>query len=142
MKLKMTIECIGVERDLITELLNPNIPELKRRQPQLAGLKFAEEHSSERYLPVHILLGVQDYQRIRTPKLPIFGRNLKTDPVAEYTKLGWILSGGRNPLTSAQGPRGLCNFNKIKQPQLKHRGNMEFTKSKDLNKRNDVSKLT
>ena len=62
---KMTIECIGVERDLITELLNPNIPELKRRQPQLVGLKFAEEHSSEEYLPVHILLGVQDYQRIR-----------------------------------------------------------------------------
>ena len=75
-------------------MLNPNIPELKRRQPQLAGLKFAEEHSSEGYLPVHILLGVQDYQRIRTPKLPIFGRNLKTDPGAEYTKLGWVLIGG------------------------------------------------
>ena len=86
--LKMTIECIGVERDLITEFLNPNIPELKRKQPQLVRLRIAEEHSSEEYLPVHILLGVQDYQRIRTPKLPILGCDLNTDSVAEYTKLG------------------------------------------------------
>ena len=40
------------------------------------------------------MLGVADYQRIRTNEPLVLGLNTKTDTVAEFTKLGWTLCGG------------------------------------------------
>ena len=87
----MNIECIRLDKNVITHLPNTCINKVKKQQPWLQKLKFTEEASKEQYLPVHILLGVQDYQRIRTSKPPVLGTKSQSDPVAEYTKLGWIL---------------------------------------------------
>ena len=91
---KLSIECIRLDKNVITHLPNPSLNEIKRRVPKLRRLKFTEESSKESLLPVHILLGVQDYNKIRTSKPPVLGTKSQSDPVAEYTKPGWVLIGG------------------------------------------------
>ena len=44
-------------------------------------------------MPVHIILGAADYQRIRTTEPPVLGNNPDKDPGAEFTKLGWTMYG-------------------------------------------------
>ena len=88
---KMKIECINAERDVITHLPNPNIEKLKRAQPRLRKIRFSEEETKDKLLPVHILLGVKDYIRIRLSEASIIGE--KPDfPVAEQTKVGFSLA--------------------------------------------------
>lgn len=90
------IECINAEKDVLTTLPNPNIKGLKERLPRLRRLSFTEESNKGRNVPIHIILGVGDYQQIRTSEPLIFGSQPETDPVAEFTKLGWTLLGGKN----------------------------------------------
>ena len=40
------------------------------------------------------MLGVIDYQGIQANEPPMLGQNTNTDPVAEFTKLGWTLCRG------------------------------------------------
>ena len=40
------------------------------------------------------MFGVVSYQPNRTNELPVLGLNTNTDPVAEFTKLRWMLCGG------------------------------------------------
>ena len=56
-------------------------------------MRFCAEDKSEDQLPIHIILGAADYQRIRSPEPPVLGENPDTDPGAEYTMFGWILYG-------------------------------------------------
>ena len=44
-------------------------------------------------LPVHIILGAADYQRIKTAEPAVLGQDVDNDPGAEFTMLGWTLSG-------------------------------------------------
>lgn len=67
--------------------------ELKRIFGQLRRLPLCDEGSSSEQLPVHIILGEADYQRIRSTRKPILGANPDQDPGAEYTMLGWMLCG-------------------------------------------------
>ena len=60
----LQIECINAERPLITQLPNPHIKRIKEKQPRMQQLVFTEEESTDEYLPVHILLGVNDFKRI------------------------------------------------------------------------------
>ena len=49
------------------------------------------------------MLGVADYQRIRTNEPPVLGLNTNMDPVAEFTKL-------RRSAGESQGNRNLRNI--------------------------------
>ena len=111
---RLKIECINVERDFITVLLNPLISEVKKQQPRIRRLTFTEEDSSGESLPVHILLGVRDYQKIRTSEQPVLGLNPQTDPVAEYTQFGWILFGA----SGEKQQRDICHFTMTGQEQF------------------------
>ena len=44
-------------------------------------------------LPVHIILRAADYQRIKTAEPAVLGPDTNKDPGAEFTILGWTLSG-------------------------------------------------
>ena len=44
-------------------------------------------------LPVHLMLGTSNVQRIRTTEPLVLGPNPDHDPGAEFTMLGWTLSG-------------------------------------------------
>ena len=92
---KVNIEVNNSGKDVITHLPNYNISLLKSRYSKLRDLEFSDENASENNLPVHILLGMKDYITIKTTKAPIISQD-KGPIVAEFTKLGWVLSGGIN----------------------------------------------
>ena len=87
------VNCINAEKDVSTSLPNPRIKDLKREYPRLRKLQLSDEEESADQLPVHIILGAADYQRIPSTEPPILGNNPDTDPGAEFTMLGWILYG-------------------------------------------------
>ena len=89
----LDVECINAERGILTLLLNPNVKDLKKKFGQLRKQPLCDDESSGEQLPVHIILGVADYQRIRSPRKPVLGVNPDQDPGAEYTMLRWVLCG-------------------------------------------------
>jgi hypothetical protein len=109
----LQIECINAERPLITQLQNPQIKKIKEKQPRMQQLVFTEEESTDEYLPVHILLGVNDFKRIRLQEAPVIGRHPQ-DPLAEMTKLGWIMYGGRTERSGTE----LCHFTMTGQQEF------------------------
>ncbi len=46
-------------------------------------------------MPVHVMLGVSDFQRIRTSGTLILGTNPDLDAGTEFTMLGWMVFGGK-----------------------------------------------
>ena len=93
----LDIECINAEKYVLTFLPKPCIDQIKKNNHRLRRLVFCEETIQSDLLPVHIVLGVTDYQRIRTGEPPVIGTNPDRDPGAEFTKFGWALF-GVNPL--------------------------------------------
>ena len=89
----LDLNCINREGDVLTYLPNPRIKLLKRHRRQLKRIKFCDEETTMKKLPIHIILGVADYQCIQTTEPPILGNDPDNDPGSEYTMLGWILSG-------------------------------------------------
>ena len=89
----LDVECIHAEKGILTFLPNRNVKTLKRNFDQLRRLPFCDGESSSEQLPVHIILGVADYQRIQSARKPVLGANPDKDPGVEYTMLGWILCG-------------------------------------------------
>lgn len=68
---------------MLTYLPNPNVTALKNQYGRLRRLNFSEEGTRDESMPVHIILGAADYQRIRTTELLISGADPDKDPVAE-----------------------------------------------------------
>ena len=91
--LKMELKCINGEKDVLTFLANPNISRIKERHRRLRRLQFSDEGTTDCMLPVHIILGAADYQHIKTAEPAVLGQDVDNDPGAEFTMLGWTLSG-------------------------------------------------
>ncbi len=91
---KIDLECINAEKAVLTLLPNPNVELVKRKQPRLHQLHISEEKSTGDTLPVHIMLEVADFQRIKSSEPPILGNQPEKDPGADFTMLGWTLHGG------------------------------------------------
>ena len=101
----LDVDCINAEKPVLTHLPNPKITELKRKFQRLKRIQFSDEDSSDQQLPVHIIFGAAEYQRIRSTEQPIVGVNPDTDPGAEFTMLGWMLF-GRQILESSTAEKG------------------------------------
>ena len=89
----LELKCINGEKDILTYLPNPNLKALKKKYSRLSRLHFSDESAEEKRLPVHIILGAADYQRIKTTEPPVLGPNPDVDPGAEFTTLGWTVTG-------------------------------------------------
>jgi hypothetical protein len=89
----LEVKCINAEKDVLTYLPNPNVKKLKQGFPRLRRLRFSEEETKGELIPVHIILGAADYQRVRTTAPPVLGNDPDKDPGAEFTKLGWTMYG-------------------------------------------------
>jgi len=87
------LECINAEKPVMTYLPNPRISELKKANHRIRRLNFSEEAVTEDNLPVHVILGAADIQRIKTTEPAVLGKNPDADPGAEFTKLGWTITG-------------------------------------------------
>ena len=58
------------------------------KYPHLTGIKM-NENQTKATLPIHVILGASDFTKIRTQERPRIGQI--GDPVAELTKLGWVI---------------------------------------------------
>ena len=90
---ELEIQANNTEKEIITYLKNYDVQSLKLKHKQLRNLTFSDENSQGGTLPVHIILGTEDYNAIKTTRAPIICQD-EGLIVAECTKLGWILSGG------------------------------------------------
>ena len=80
-------------KSVLTHLPNPKIAELKKANHRIKRLNFSEEAVTEPNLLVHVILGAADIQRIKTTEPAALGKNPDTDPGAEFTMLGWTITG-------------------------------------------------
>ena len=80
--------CINAEKQVLTYLPNPRISELQKANYCIRRLHFSEEMVMEDNLPVHVVLGAADIQRIKTTEPAFLGVDPDIDPSAEYTRLG------------------------------------------------------
>ena len=90
---EMDLMCINGEKEILTFLPNPRIKSLKKKYDRFRCLSFSDEGAMDDMLPVHLILGTSDFQRIRTTEPLVLGPNPDCDPGAEFTMLGWTLSG-------------------------------------------------
>ena len=79
------------QRELRT-LENPNYPQLRSMYPHLKGVHMEESHTKE-ILPVHVILGANEYTKINMAGYHRAGA--MGEPIAEHTRFGWaIISSG------------------------------------------------
>ena len=56
---KNEADCMNAEKDILTQIPNPNIGELREKYMEFECLKSSEEYSTEQELPVHIIFEMQ-----------------------------------------------------------------------------------
>ena len=90
---EMELACINGEKEIPTFLPNPRIKSLNKKYDRFRCLSFSDEDAMDDMLPVHLILGTSDFQRIRTTEPLVLGPNPDCDPGAEFRMLGWTVSG-------------------------------------------------
>ena len=82
-----------VNKKQLLSLENPRYQQVLERYGHLKGVKM-DDMDTKDFLPVHLILGVCDYTKIKTETAPLIGA--ANEPIAEKTKFGWtIISPGK-----------------------------------------------
>ena len=84
----MKVKLNKVDRPELLTTSNPQYEKLVREYKHLNSVKMDDVESKAR-LPIHLVLGSGEYARIKTRTKPLVGN--EGDPIAELTKLGWII---------------------------------------------------
>ena len=91
-KFTLEAEVNKVDRKELLTLENPKCAEIVAQFSHLKGVT-TNDNDEKAMLPVHLILGTNEYAKIKTGARPRVGRS--GEPVAEYTKFGGtILSPG------------------------------------------------
>lgn len=86
---KITVEAACTSnKEVLLHVPNPHYKRLQLSYEYLRNLKFYD-HDSKEELPVHLILGVDAYCRLKERKEPKIGE--PGQPIAELTKLGWVV---------------------------------------------------
>ena len=129
--LNFKTEINKLEKNVFLELPNPEYQNLQNSYQHLKNIKI-NDHDKKLELPVHVILRVNDYTRIKTQERPRVG--LPGEPIAELTKLGWvILSPGKENAstnilftkTSLHDYENLCSLDCLGIEE-KHEKNNDF----------------
>jgi len=75
-------------KEVLLHVPNPNHKKPQQSYQHMQTLTFYD-HDHKDELPVHLILGVDAYCRIKERKEPRIGR--PGQPIAEPTKLGWVV---------------------------------------------------
>lgn len=82
-----------VNKKQLLSLENPHYQQVLERYDHLKRVKMDDMDTKE-FLPVHLILGVCYYTKIKTETAPLIGA--ANEPIAEKTKFGWtIISSGK-----------------------------------------------
>jgi len=84
----MEIDVTKAYKPQLLELGNPRYGKLIAEHPHLAGIVMDDDDDKDQ-LPIHLVLGAGDLARLKTETVPKVGGI--NDPVAELTKLGWVI---------------------------------------------------
>ena len=85
---EFTTEMNAVDKDVLLNVPNPNYETIFTKYPHLTGIKM-NENQTKATLAIHVILGASDFTKIKTQERPRIGQI--DDPVAELTKLGWVI---------------------------------------------------
>ena len=92
-KFSLQAEVNKVDRKELLTPENPKCTEMVELFSYLRGVTIQDD-SEKPMLPIHLILGTNEYAKIKTGTRPRIGR--PGEPVAEYTRLGWtIMSPGK-----------------------------------------------
>ena len=92
-KFRLKTEVTKVDRGTLLSLDSPKYGEVLQKYTHLERVHM-DDDDTKAELPVHIILGVSDYAKIKTENKPKIGRH--GEPVAELTQFGWtIMSPGK-----------------------------------------------
>ena len=82
-----------VNKKQLLALENSCYQQILEKSDHLKGVKM-DDMDTKDFLPVHLILGVCDYTKIKTETAPLIGA--ANEPIAEKTKFGWtIISPGK-----------------------------------------------
>ena len=88
-----TTEVSKVERETLINIPNPKYDEIIKQFQHLKDIKM-NDTDTKSSLPIHVILNASEYSKIKVQEVPRIG--LPGEPIAELTKLGWvIISPGR-----------------------------------------------
>ena len=85
---QLEVNVTKVEKRELLILGNPGYPKLLEGHSHLRGVVMDDVDEKDN-LPVHIILGANDFAKIRTSEKLRVGR--RGDPVAEFTRFGWTI---------------------------------------------------
>ena len=85
----MEIEFSKVERKALLTLENPHYSRLIEKYQHLKGVVM-EDNDQKPELPIHVILGVGEYSKIKTKTMIKVGK--QNEPIAEKTHLGWTIT--------------------------------------------------
>ena len=77
-----------LEKVVLLELPDPKRRELHNTYVHLKDLQI-DDHDLKSELPVHVILGISDYTKIKTQERRRI--DLPGEPIAEQTKFGWLI---------------------------------------------------
>ena len=81
-----------IDQPELQTVANPNYPEFLTRYPHLKGAQM-EGTSTKESLPIHIILGANEYTKIKMAGNQCAGA--MGEPIAEHTRFSWtIISSG------------------------------------------------
>ena len=85
---KIGIKINKLEKEVLLELPNPNYPEIQKSYNHLKDI-IINDTDTKKELPVHVILGAEDYTKIKTQERARVGQ--LREPIAKLTKLGWLV---------------------------------------------------
>ena len=94
---QLKIEVSSVEKQALLHLKNPKYRELLSTYNHLRGVDIIDTDTKDN-LPIHLILGTSEYTKMKTNTLPRVGE--VGDPVAEYTRFGWIVMSSGSEVSS------------------------------------------
>ena len=90
---QMNVPLIKVNKAELLTIDNPKYEQMIRGNRHLKGIKI-NDCDEKPQLPIHVVLGVSEYARIKTETKPRVGGD--REPIGELTKMGWfIMSPGK-----------------------------------------------
>jgi hypothetical protein len=85
---KLDAKLTKVNKSELLTINNPEYDTLIERYQHLNTVRMDDSDTKEK-LPIHVILGVSEYARIKTGSKPLVGG--PGEPVAEHTKFGWTI---------------------------------------------------
>ena len=84
----MDTKLTKVNKNELLVIDNPHYEEVKAKYPHVAPISV-NDNDKKAHLPIHVILSVGDYARIKTKQPPLVG--VSGEPVGEYMELGWVI---------------------------------------------------